>query len=92
VTRLRGGRSWLRIPLRTRDIIFSETSMWTLGLTQSCINGSRGSLEKRPEREVTRPLASNAEVKVDQSYRPTSAPPVCQHGADKDSFAVIMSY
>jgi hypothetical protein len=48
--------------------------------------------EKRPEREVTRPLASNAEVKVDRNYRPTSAPPVCQHGVDKGSFAVIMSY
>ena len=45
--------------------------------------------EKRPEREVTRPLASNAEVKVDRSCRPTSAPPLCQHGADKGSFAVI---
>ena len=47
---------------------------------------------KRPEREVIRPLPSNAEVKVDRSYRPTSAPPVCHHGADRGSFTVILSY
>ena len=46
--------------------------------------------EKRPEREVTRPLPSNGEVKVDQNYRPTSVPPVRQHGVDKGSFAVIV--
>lgn len=45
--------------------------------------------EKKPEREVTRPFASNAVVKVDRTYRPTSVPPVCQHGVDKGSFAVI---
>jgi len=45
--------------------------------------------EKRSEREVTRPLPSNTEVKVDQNYRPTSVPPVCQHCADKGSYAVV---
>jgi len=46
--------------------------------------------QKRPEREVTRPLPSNAEVKVDQNYRPTSVPHVRQHGVDNGSFAVIV--
>ena len=87
MTRLRGGRSGVRIPLRQKDIIFSETSIWA---PQPRINGFRGSFEGKSGRSVKLhpPLPSNAEVKVDQSYRP----PVCQHGADKSSFAVVISY
>ena len=73
MTRLRAGRSGIRIPVRERDFLYSkclnllrDSSSLLLNLHRNCLSGV-----KRPERDVNHSPPSGVEVKNGWSYTST---------------------
>jgi hypothetical protein len=90
-TRLRAGRSGVRIPAEVRDFSFLQNLPYLLwGLVSLVFNGYQGSFPgvKRPGREVNHSPPSSAEVKNEWSY--TSTPPICLHCVDRENFAFLI--
>jgi hypothetical protein len=84
-TNQRAERSGARIPLGTREFLFSETSTSALGPSQPW--GSFLGV-KWSKHEVDNSLPSSAEVKNEWSF--TSIHPVYLHGFDREKFTVIV--
>jgi hypothetical protein len=90
-TRLRSGRSMVRISLTARDfsLLQKESQHRLLGLPGFLFCVYRGSFPgvKRPGSEVNHSPSSSADIKNEWSY--TSTPPLCVHGMDKDNCTVL---
>jgi hypothetical protein len=79
-TKLRAGRSRVRMPVQARYFLFLKTSRLALGPPSFLFSGYRRSFPglKRLRREANLSSPSSAEFKNEWNH--TSAPPVCFHG------------
>jgi hypothetical protein len=89
VTRLRAGRSGVRIRAEANDILFPKTSRSAVDPSNLLSSGYWGSLPelKWPGSEVN---YSNAEVQNEWSH--TCTPSVCLRGRDREKFAWVKTF
>ena len=93
MSRLRAGRSAVRIPVGARDFyLLQKTLRPALRPTQPPIPWVQGPFPrvKRPEREVNLSPPPRAEVNNECSYTFTS--PICLHGMDKENLTFFTFY